>query len=62
MAISFSKGGNASSSREDPNLRKVLVGLGRDARATDGADYDLEASVFTVDEKMVARTHGANVG
>ena len=39
-----------------------MVGLGRDARATDGADYELEASVFTVDEKMVARTHGANVG
>lgn len=46
MAISLSKGGNISLSKEEPNLRKILVGLGWDARSTDGADFDLDASAF----------------
>ena len=50
MAISLSKGGNVSLSKEDPNLRRVVVGLGWDVRSTDGADYDLDASVFMVNE------------
>jgi len=33
-------------SKEAPGLTKVLVGLGWDARASDGADFDLDASVF----------------
>ena len=41
MAISLSKGGRLSLSKEDPDLKKVHVGLGWDARATDGADFDL---------------------
>ncbi|MDR2456797.1 MAG: TerD family protein, partial [Deltaproteobacteria bacterium] len=44
MAISLSKGGNVSLSKEAPGLKAVLVGLGWDARATDGADFDLDAS------------------
>ena len=56
MAISLSKGGNVSLSKEDPNLKKVLVGLGWDVRATDGAAYDLDASVFIVNELNKVRS------
>lgn len=44
--ISLSKGGNISLEKEDPSLKNVHVGLGWDARATDGADFDLDASCF----------------
>lgn len=46
MAVSLSKGGNVSLSKTDPNLKKVLIGLGWDARSTDGQDFDLDASAF----------------
>lgn len=50
MAVSLSKGGNVSLSKEDPNLKNILVGLGWDVRATDGSDFDLDASVFLLNE------------
>jgi tellurium resistance protein TerD len=46
MAVSLSKGGNVSLSKESPGLKDILVGLGWDARATDGGDFDLDASAF----------------
>ena len=46
MAVSLSKGGNVSLSRNTPSLNRIQVGLGWEARVTDGADYDLDASVF----------------
>ena len=46
MAISLSKGGNVSLSKESPGLKKIFVGLGWDARASDGNDFDLDASAF----------------
>jgi tellurium resistance protein TerD len=46
MSISLSKGGNISLSKEAPGLTKIVVGLGWDTRATDGADFDLDASAF----------------
>lgn len=46
MAVSLSKGGNVSLSKEAPGLKNVMVGLGWDVRASDGADFDLDASVF----------------
>lgn len=46
MAISLSKGGNVSLGKEAPGLKKAMLGLGWDARATDGQDFDLDASVF----------------
>jgi tellurium resistance protein TerD len=46
MAISLQKGGNVNLSKEAPNLTKVVVGLGWDPRATDGAAFDLDASAF----------------
>ncbi|TCT19593.1 TerD family protein [Thiobaca trueperi] len=50
MAISLQKGGNVSLTKTDPGLTNVLVGLGWDARSTDGAAFDLDASVFLVGE------------
>ena len=50
MAVSLQKGGNVSLSKEDPNLKNAVVGLGWDVRSTDGADFDLDASVFLVNE------------
>lgn len=46
MALSLSKGGNLSLTKTDPSLSKILVGLGWDQRATDGAEFDLDASAF----------------
>ncbi len=46
MSISLSKGGNVSLSKEEPGLSRILIGLGWDTRATDGADFDLDASAF----------------
>lgn len=46
MAISLSKGGNVSLSKSEPGLKRILIGLGWDARSTDGADFDLDASAF----------------
>lgn len=46
MAISLSKGGNVSLSKEAPGLDAIMVGLGWDVRATDGKDFDLDASAF----------------
>lgn len=46
MAISLSKGGNVSLSKEAPGLDRIMVGMGWDVRATDGQDFDLDASAF----------------
>lgn len=49
MSISLNKGGRLSLDKEAPGLKKVLVGLGWDVRATDGKDFDLDASAFLLD-------------
>lgn len=46
MAISLQKGGNVNLSKEAPGMKKMTIGLGWDARATDGAEFDLDASAF----------------
>lgn len=46
MSISLAKGGNVSLSKEAPGLTKIMIGLGWDARATDGEEFDLDASAF----------------
>lgn len=46
MAVSLSKGGNVSLSKEEPGIERVTIGLGWDARSTDGQDFDLDASCF----------------
>jgi len=46
MAISLQKGGNVNLSKEAPNLKKIIIGLGWDPRSTDGAAFDLDGSAF----------------
>jgi tellurium resistance protein TerD len=46
MSVSLAKGGNISLSKEEPNLQRILIGLGWDTRTTDGLDFDLDASAF----------------
>lgn len=50
MAVSLSKGGNVSLSKEAPGLSEVVVGLGWDPRVTDGTEFDLDASIFVTGE------------
>lgn len=59
MAVSLSKGGNVSLSKEAPGLKAVAVGLAWDARATDGAGFDLDASIFICgdDGKVLSDEH-----
>jgi tellurium resistance protein TerD len=56
MAISLSKGGNVSLSKEAPGLTNIVVGLGWDTRATDGAAFDLDASAFLLKEDGKVRS------
>ena len=54
MAVTLSKGQNVSLSKTDPLLKHILIGLGWDARSSDGQDFDLDASVFmTADNDKV---------
>lgn len=56
MSISLAKGGNVSLSKEEPGLTQILIGLGWDTRATDGADFDLDASAFLLVETGKVRS------
>ena len=59
MGVSLSKGGNVSLTKAAPNLTAVTVGLGWDARATTGVDFDLDASALALGEnhKIVSDQH-----
>ena len=59
MAVSLVKGGNVSLTKEAPSMNVALVGLGWDARVTDGQAFDLDASVFLVGEngKVLSDSH-----
>jgi len=60
MAISLLKGSKISLTKEAPGLKNIAIGLGWDAKVTGGggllrffrleADFDLDASVFMLDE------------
>lgn len=56
MAVSLSKGGNVSLSKEAPGLKAIIVGLGWDARSTDGQPFDLDASAFILNNGDKVRT------
>lgn len=58
MAVSLSKGGNVSLTKSEPGLKRILVGLGWDARATDGASFDLDASAFLLSSAGKVRGDG----
>lgn len=51
MAVTLSKGQNVSLSKTDPTLKHILIGLGWDARSSDGQAFDLDASVFMTNDK-----------
>lgn len=59
MAVSLSKGGNVSLTKEAPGLTAVTVGLGWDVRTTTGTDFDLDASAIAVnvDGKVFSDGH-----
>ena len=59
MAVSLVKGGNVSLTKEAPSMNVALVGLGWDARVTEGQAFDLDASVFLVGEdgKVLSDAH-----
>ncbi len=59
MAVSLVKGGNVSLTKEAPTMNIAMVGLGWDARVTDGQAFDLDASVFAVGEdgKVLSDAH-----
>jgi len=48
MALSLSKGQNISLTKNDPGLKRAIIGLGWDPRATDGQEFDLDASAFVL--------------
>ncbi len=58
MAVSLSKGGNVSLSKEAPGLTAIIVGLGWDPRATDGQQFDLDGSVFMLKADGKVRADG----
>lgn len=58
MGVSLQKGGNVSLEKVAPGMTKLVLGLGWDARATDGTDFDLDASVFMVGENGQVRVDG----
>lgn len=58
MTVSLTKGANVSLSREVAGLNLIDIGLGWDARATDGSDFDLDASAFMVAESGKVRSDG----
>jgi tellurium resistance protein TerD len=49
VTVSLTKGGNVSLTKQAPNLTGVVVGLGWDARTTDGQEFDLDASAIVCD-------------
>jgi len=59
MAISLQKGANVSLEKIAPGISKCLVGLGWDSRSSDGADFDLDASAFMLNEcgKIISDQH-----
>jgi tellurium resistance protein TerD len=46
MTVNLTKGGNVSLTKAAPGLSAVIVGLGWDARTTDGKAFDLDASAI----------------
>ncbi|HET6636278.1 MAG TPA: TerD family protein [Streptomyces sp.] len=46
MGVTLAKGGNVSLSKAAPDLAKVQIGLGWQARSTTGAAFDLDASAL----------------
>lgn len=57
MTLSLQKGQNLSLTKQAPGLVKIVAGLGWDARQTDGAEFDLDASLFMLLETEAVRSN-----
>jgi tellurium resistance protein TerD len=59
VAVSLTKGGNVSLTKAAPGMTAVVIGLGWDARTTDGASFDLDASAIAAgtNGKVVSDQH-----
>jgi tellurium resistance protein TerD len=59
VSVNLTKGGNVSLTKQAPGLTAVIVGLGWDARTTDGKAFDLDASaiVCNADGKVLSDKH-----
>jgi tellurium resistance protein TerD len=59
MGVSLTKGGNVSLTKAAPGLTAVTVGLGWDARTTDGQAFDLDASAIVcgADNRVLSDQH-----
>jgi tellurium resistance protein TerD len=59
MGVNLTKGGNVSLTKAAPGLSAVTLGLGWDARTTDGTSFDLDASAIGLgaDGKVVSNEH-----
>lgn len=57
MAIQLSKGQRIDLTKNDPTLKKIVIGLGWDVKQYDGGqDYDLDASAFLLNASGKCRT------
>ena len=56
MVLSLAKGSNLSLSKEEPGLTHIRVGLGWDARSTNGDDFDLDASAILLSSRGKVRS------
>ncbi|MBC9705324.1 MAG: TerD family protein [Enterococcus sp.] len=56
MALTLSKGQNLSLTKNDPGLTRITVGLGWDARSTDGQEFDLDASALLLNSDRKVRS------
>lgn len=54
--ISLIKGQNLSLSKKDLGLERIVIGLGWDPRATNGQEFDLDASLFMLGENGKVRS------
>jgi len=59
MSINLAKGGRVNLAKSAPGLKKLKIGLGWDVRVTDGCDFDLDASLFMLDNNDKAKDEGA---
>jgi tellurium resistance protein TerD len=59
VTVNLTKGANVSLTKQAPGLAAVVVGLGWDARTTDGTAFDLDASaiVCNADGRVLTDKH-----
>lgn len=58
QTVNLSKGANVNLSKNNPSLTKLRIGLGWDARLTDGRSHDLDASAILVTDSGQVRNAG----